>query len=49
LRQEAYWRFYTRPRPLLALTRKLTNTQNLKKITRAVSRRVLQREGVSVN
>lgn len=49
LRQEAYWRFYTKPRPLLALTRKLTNAQNLKKITRAVTRRVLQREGVSVN
>jgi radical SAM superfamily enzyme YgiQ (UPF0313 family) len=49
MRQEAYWRFYTKPRSLLTLTKKLTNAQNIKKLSRAVTRRVLQREGVSVN
>lgn len=49
MRQQAYWRFYTKPRSLLTLGRKLTNVQNVKKITRAVTRRIMLREGVSVN
>jgi radical SAM superfamily enzyme YgiQ (UPF0313 family) len=49
IQKEAYWRFYTKPRSLLNLTRKLTNRRNLVKIVRAVKRRAFDSEMVSVN
>ena len=49
LQRAAYWRFYSKPRNLLNLGRKLTNRRNVSKIVRAVRRRVFGREVVSVN
>ena len=49
LQRDCYWRFYRRPRSLFLLTRKLTNFRNVKKVARAVSRRVMDRREVSVN
>ena len=49
LQRDCYWRFYRRPRSLALLTRKLTNFRNVKKVARAVSRRILDRREVSVN
>jgi len=49
VQKETYWRFYTRPRSLLNLGKKLTNRRNVKKIVRAVKRRIADREAVSVN
>lgn len=49
LQRDCYWRFYRRPRALYLLTKKLTNFRNVKKVARAVSRRVLDRREVSVN
>jgi len=49
LQRAAYWRFYTKPRSLLNLGRKLTNRRNVSKIVRAVRRRVFDRDVVSVN
>jgi radical SAM superfamily enzyme YgiQ (UPF0313 family) len=49
LQRETYWRFYTKPRSLVNLGKKLTNGRNVKKIVRAVKRRIADREAVSVN
>lgn len=49
LQRETYWRFYTKPRSLMNLGKKLTNGRNVKKIVRAVKRRITEREAVSVN
>ncbi|HEY7392140.1 MAG TPA: radical SAM protein [Bryobacteraceae bacterium] len=49
LQRETYWRFYTKPRSLVNLGKKLTNGRNVKKIVRAVKRRIADREPVSVN
>ena len=49
MQKEAYWRFYTKPRSVLNLARKLTNYRNAVKISRAISRRILDRTPVSVN
>lgn len=50
LQKQTYWRFYLRPRALAALTRRMTNLRNLKKLSRAVVRRLLPAQGtVSVN
>lgn len=49
IQRETYWRFYTRPRSLVNLGKKLTNGRNVKKIVRAVKRRMVDREAVSVN
>jgi len=49
MQKEAYWRFYTKPRSVLNLARKLTNYRNAVKITRAISRRVFERTTASVN
>lgn len=49
LQRSAYFRFYLKPRLLLHLAKKLTNTRNMKKIVRAVARRVHHREVVSLN
>ena len=49
MQRNAYFRFYTKPRSLLHLGKKLTNRRNVKKIVRAVARRVHKREMVSLN
>ena len=49
IQRETYWRFYTKPRSLMNLGKKLTNGRNVKKIVRAVRRRITDREAVSVN
>jgi anaerobic magnesium-protoporphyrin IX monomethyl ester cyclase len=49
IQRETYWRFYTKPRSLVNLGKKLTNGRNVKKIVRAVRRRITEREAVSVN
>jgi anaerobic magnesium-protoporphyrin IX monomethyl ester cyclase len=49
IQRETYWRFYTKPRSLMNLGKKLTNGRNVKKIVRAVRRRMTDREAVSVN
>ena len=49
IQRETYWRFYTKPRSLMNLGKKLTNGRNVKKIVRAVKRRITEREAVSVN
>jgi hypothetical protein len=49
MQRDAYWRFYTKPRSVVNLARKLTNYRNAVKITRAISRRVFDRAPVSVN
>jgi radical SAM superfamily enzyme YgiQ (UPF0313 family) len=49
LQRNAYFRFYSKPRSLLHLGKKLTNRRNVKKIVRAVARRVHSREIVSLN
>jgi anaerobic magnesium-protoporphyrin IX monomethyl ester cyclase len=49
MQRNAYFRFYTKPRSLLHLGKKLTNRRNVKKIVRAVARRVHNREMVSLN
>ena len=36
IQRETYWRFYTKPRSLMNLGKKLTNGRNVKKIVRAV-------------
>jgi hypothetical protein len=49
IQRDTYWRFYTKPRSLMNLGKKLTNGRNVKKIVRAVKRRITDREAVSVN
>ena len=49
IQRNAYFRFYSRPRSVLNLGRKLTNRRNVKKIVRAVRRRIRPSETVSVN
>ena len=49
MQRDAYWRFYTKPRSVVNLARKLTNYRNAVKISRAISRRVFDRAPVSVN
>jgi anaerobic magnesium-protoporphyrin IX monomethyl ester cyclase len=49
MQRDAYLRFYTRPRSLLHLGRKLTNRRNVAKIVRAIIRRVHDKEMVSLN
>jgi len=49
LQRSAYWRFYLRPRPILNLGRKLTNWRNVKKISRAIHRRVTESAISSLN
>jgi anaerobic magnesium-protoporphyrin IX monomethyl ester cyclase len=49
MQRNAYFRFYTKPRSLLHLGKKLTNRRNVKKIVRAVARRVHNKEMVSLN
>jgi len=49
IQRNAYFRFYSRPRSVLNLGRKLTNRRNVNKIVRAVVRRLRPSETVSVN
>jgi radical SAM superfamily enzyme YgiQ (UPF0313 family) len=49
IQRNAYLRFYSRPRSLWNLGRKLTNLRNVTKIARAVTRRLRPAEVVSVN
>jgi len=49
LRRRAYWRFYLRPRPLAALLGRMTNTRNIRKVARAVVRRIAEGNLASVN
>jgi len=49
IQRNAYFRFYSRPRAVLNLGRKLTNRRNVNKIIRAVVRRIRPSETVSVN
>jgi radical SAM superfamily enzyme YgiQ (UPF0313 family) len=49
LQRAAYWRFYLRPGPIFNLGRKLTNWRNVKKISRAVHRRVTRSTISSLN
>jgi len=49
IQRKAYLRFYSRPRAILQLGRKLTNRRNVRKIVRAVVRRVRNSEVESLN
>jgi histone acetyltransferase (RNA polymerase elongator complex component) len=40
LQRRAYWRFYTRPRSLIKLGSRMTNVHNVRKIARAMARRI---------
>ena len=49
IQMNAYWRFYVKPRSMLNLAKRLTNLRNVKKVIRAVRRRSMETEIVSVN
>ena len=49
IQRNAYFRFYSRPRSILNLGKKLTNRRNANKIVRAVVRRIRNSDTVSVN
>ena len=49
LQRSAYWRFYLQPRPILNLGRRMTNWSNLKKVSRAIRRRVTESRISSLN
>jgi radical SAM superfamily enzyme len=44
-----YWRFYSKPRPLMTLVKRLANVRNIRKVARAVRGRVRSRKVESVN
>lgn len=45
----AYWRFYTKPRAIQTLVKRLARPRNMRKVLRAVIGRINNREQVSVN
>jgi anaerobic magnesium-protoporphyrin IX monomethyl ester cyclase len=49
LQRSAYWRFYLKPRPMLNLGRRMTNWSNVKKVSRAIRRRVTESRISSLN
>jgi radical SAM superfamily enzyme YgiQ (UPF0313 family) len=49
LQRRAYWRFYTRPRSLASLGARMTNFRNVRKLARALARRIWERRTTSVN
>jgi radical SAM superfamily enzyme YgiQ (UPF0313 family) len=49
LQRSAYWRFYLKPRPMLNLGRRMTNWSNVKKVSRAIRRRVTESKISSLN
>jgi len=49
IQRNAYFRFYAKPKSILHLAKKLTNRRNVKKVVRAVTRRVHNSEIASLN
>ncbi len=49
IQRDAYWRFYTKPRSLVSLARRLTSWRNVNQVVRAIRRRTVERQVVSVN
>ena len=49
LRRQAYWRFYRRPRTLANLALHMTSATGLRKVLRAVRRRIFEPETSSLN
>jgi len=49
LQRRAYWRFYSKPRSLMTLVSRMTNVRNIRKIARALARRIRESRTVSVN
>ena len=49
LQRSAYWRFYLKPRPMLNLGRRMTNWSNVKKVSRAIRRRLTESRISSLN
>jgi radical SAM superfamily enzyme YgiQ (UPF0313 family) len=49
LQRSAYWRFYLKPRPLWNLSRRMTNWSNVKKVSRAIRRRITEDQISSLN
>jgi anaerobic magnesium-protoporphyrin IX monomethyl ester cyclase len=49
LQRRAYWRFYTKPRSLMKLVSRMTNARNIRKIARALARRIREARTASVN
>ena len=49
MQRSAYWRFYLKPRPMLNLGRRMTNWSNVKKVSRAIRRRVTEAKISSLN
>ena len=49
MRSSAYWRFYLKPRPMLNLGKRMTNWSNVKKVSRAIRRRVTESKISSLN
>ena len=49
MQRRAYWRFYTRPRSLVSLGARMTNARNVRKMARAVARRIREPRTASVN
>jgi anaerobic magnesium-protoporphyrin IX monomethyl ester cyclase len=49
LQRRTYWRFYLKPRSLAALGARMTNMRNVRKLVRAVARRVWEPRTASVN
>ena len=49
LQRRAYWRFYTKPRSLMKLVSRMTNARNVRKIARALARRIRETRTASVN
>lgn len=49
MQRSAYWRFYLKPRPMFNLGRRMTNWSNVKKVSRAIRRRVTEAKISSLN
>jgi radical SAM superfamily enzyme YgiQ (UPF0313 family) len=49
LQRKAYWRFYLKPRSLVGLGARMTSFRNVRKLGRAVTRRIVEARASSVN
>jgi anaerobic magnesium-protoporphyrin IX monomethyl ester cyclase len=49
MQRSAYWRFYLKPRPMVNLARRMTNWRNVRKVSRAIRRRVTESRVSSLN
>jgi len=49
MQKRAYWRFYIKPRSLAGLAAKMTNLSNVRKLARALTRRMFAKRAASVN